>query len=149
MKPEFDQIYESVPADPPRSRLEPYRSLILRWRRQGRTYERIRELLRERCKVSVALSTLYDFIHKRSKPRTDDLESPALTELGSEGLALGPITASEPPTFPRPPAAETTQNRPSLQSLRNKPALTPKPTVLEEFHYDEDKPLTIDRTIKE
>ena len=36
------RIYESIPADEPRSRLELYRELILHWRRQGRSYRRIR-----------------------------------------------------------------------------------------------------------
>jgi hypothetical protein len=37
----LQEIYDRVPPDEPRSRLEPYKDLILKWRRQGRTYRRI------------------------------------------------------------------------------------------------------------
>jgi hypothetical protein len=49
--------------------LEPYQELILRWRRQGRTYRRIRELLAEKCDIKVADMTLHEFVQKRSRPR--------------------------------------------------------------------------------
>ena len=45
MNSELQRIFDSVPEDEPRSHLEPYRELILRWRRQGRSYRRIRQLL--------------------------------------------------------------------------------------------------------
>ena len=69
MKDELQQIFDSVPEDAPRSRLEPYRELILRWRRQGRTYRRICRLLNDRCKVKVAYGPLYRFVQRRSRPR--------------------------------------------------------------------------------
>jgi hypothetical protein len=79
VKEELQRIYDSVPEDEPRARLEPYRELILRWRRQGRTYHRIRELLATRCNLTVAYVTLYRFIKKCSRPRKPkpdlDLES--------------------------------------------------------------------------
>ena len=69
MDERLQKIFDSVPADEPRSRLEPYRELILRWRRQGRTYHRIRQLLAEQCDVKVAYVTLYRFIQRRSRPQ--------------------------------------------------------------------------------
>lgn len=75
MKPEFEMVYESTPEDAPRSRLEPYQELILRWRRQGRTYRRIQKLLVEKFAVQTSTTTLFKFVKSRSKPRkpkTDD-----------------------------------------------------------------------------
>src|SRR6266567_3052027 len=69
MKEELQRIFDSVPEDKPRSRLEPYQELILRWRRQGRTYRRICDLLAEKCDIKVADMTLHEFVQKRSRPR--------------------------------------------------------------------------------
>ena len=44
---ELLQLLENLPPDEPRSKLEPFRAYILRWRRQGRSYRRIQEILRE------------------------------------------------------------------------------------------------------
>ena len=72
MEQRLKQILDSVPLDEPRSRLEPYRELILHWRRQGRSYHRIRQLLSEHCDIKVAYVTLYRFVQRRSRPRRMD-----------------------------------------------------------------------------
>jgi hypothetical protein len=69
MNQKLQQIYDSVPEDQPRSRLEPYRELILRWRRQGRTYRRIQELLKDKCDLQISYLALYEFVQSRSRPR--------------------------------------------------------------------------------
>jgi hypothetical protein len=120
--------------------LAPYRELILRWRRQGRTYHRIRELLAQQFNVQVSYGVLYRFVKYRSKPR--QLEAEPEVEQAS-AVTSCPELAEQSAT------RMVHGDRPSLQSFRNKPALEPKPAVLVEFHYDEDKPLTIDRTIKD
>ena len=35
MKPELQLIFDTTPEDEPKSKLDPYRELILRWRRTG------------------------------------------------------------------------------------------------------------------
>jgi len=72
MNPELQQIYDRVPLDTPRSRLEPYRELVLAWRRQGRTYRRIVTLLDQECAVKVGYSALYDFVQRRSEQAAGD-----------------------------------------------------------------------------
>jgi hypothetical protein len=141
MKPELQLIFDTTPEDEPKSKLDPYRELILRWRRQGKTYRKICDLLLERCNLKMNSGSLFRYIKRRSKPRK-----------AFAGIDVDSLLKAEPPlAMPaaQPQASSTAQNRPSLQSFRNKPALEPKPAVLEEFHYDEDKPLTIDRTIKD
>jgi transposase len=59
------EIFDSVPPDEPRSCLEPYKALILRLHNRGRTYRRIQQILAEKCGVTVAYSTLYEFVHRR------------------------------------------------------------------------------------
>ena len=74
MTPEQFRDWANLPLDESRSRLEPYKDLILRWRRQGRGYTRIRELLAEKCSVTVSRQVLTRFIQKRAKPRKAQLD---------------------------------------------------------------------------
>jgi hypothetical protein len=71
---ELLQLLENLPPDEPRSKLEPFRAYILRWRRQGRSYRRIQEILREQCQVEVAYETLRKFVQRRQRPRTAEQE---------------------------------------------------------------------------
>ncbi len=67
MDPTLQAILDSLPPKVPRSRLEPYRELIREMRRRGRTYREIAQVLAERCEVTVAPSTVHDFVRVRSQ----------------------------------------------------------------------------------
>jgi hypothetical protein len=82
---ELLQLLENLPPDEPRSKLEPFRAIILRWRRQGRSYRRIQEILLEQCQLAVAYETLRRFVQRRERPRAALPEDEA------------PITPSAPP----------------------------------------------------
>jgi len=71
---ELQQVLDNLPADEPRSRLEPFQLFILRWRRERRSYERIRQILRDECQVKVSVSTLFKFVQRRSRPRKAEAE---------------------------------------------------------------------------
>jgi hypothetical protein len=136
MEDRLQKIFDSVPADEPRSRLEPYRELILRWRRQGRTYHRIRQLLIEQCDVKVAYVTLYRFIQRRSRPKTDP---PPEAQLA----IIMPVVADEksPLRSSRPSPEEIAAMREAARASNHKPVfMREEPPEL--FVYDPDKPLT-------
>ncbi len=147
MSAELQRIFESIPKDTPRSRLEPYRELILRWRRQGRTYRRIKTLLADRCSIQVSTTMLFKFVKSRSRPRKAEPEAkPQL-------IALDPT----PPDRIAPQQAvqqaiklspeEVARQRALIQALRNKPVVVPE--VRKRFVYDPDEPLILDRTTKD
>ncbi len=69
MNEDLLRIADSVPEDGPRSRLEPYREVILRWRRQGRSYRRICQLLGDKFGLKVGRTALHEFVRRRSRPR--------------------------------------------------------------------------------
>jgi hypothetical protein len=131
--PELQQVLDNLPADEPRSRLEPFRSFILRWRREGRSYRRIQEILADKCNVRVSSEGLRKFVRSRARPRQ-----------------VQPEIETEPPTMPpvKPPPPATPGKRLSaeeraaqvayIRSL-NKPELPeePKPP---RFTFDPDKP---------
>jgi hypothetical protein len=136
MEERLQKIFDSVPADDPRSRLEPYCELILRWRRQGRTYHRIRQLLAEQFDITVAYVTLYRFIQRRSRPKTD---SPPEAQLA----IIMPVVAEEksPLRSSRPSPEEIAAMREAARASNHKPVFTREESK-ELFVYDADKPLT-------
>jgi len=78
---------ENLPPAEPRSKLEPLRAYILRWRRQGRSYRRIQQILREHCQLNVAYETLRRFVLRRENPRSAEPEPLAATS---------PVSAAPP-----------------------------------------------------
>ena len=93
------QALANLPLDEPRSRLEPYREIILRWRRQGRTYRRIRELLAENWSVTVSRQVLTRFIQRRSRPRhikpEPEIEEPVISPTSFTHKTAQPSVAGQ------------------------------------------------------
>ena len=137
MNEELQQIFDSAPGDEPKSRLEPYRELVLRWRRQGRSYRRICQLLRDKCGVDITYLPLYEFVQRRSRPRKPRPE-PDVEQLQ--------IPASEPEPAVRQGKKLTAEERAAqvefIRSL-NQPTSEeqPKPG----WDFDVDKPRTIQK----
>jgi hypothetical protein len=136
---EIEEILQSIPPDEPRSRLEPYRELILRWRRQGRTYRRIRELLVEKFSINVTTPTLFRFVKRRARPRAEEPAAPEIQEPVSQVL-----TSPQPATpgkrlTPEERAAQVeyirSLNQPTLQEKPEKPR----------WNFDVDKPRTLQK----
>jgi hypothetical protein len=69
MEPAIENILESLPSKPPRSKLEPHREFIRELRRRGRTYREVARIFQERLGLSVAPSTLHSFIKVRARGR--------------------------------------------------------------------------------
>jgi len=141
--PELQQVLDTLPEDQPRSRLEPFRPFILRWRREGRSYERIRQILRDECKVTVAHATLFKFVKLRSRPRKPkhafEIE-PVVTQLMESPSAVVS-------TLARKPRMSIEERQAQADAIRaqfaNKPEPQPKAESKPLFEYDPDKPLTL------
>jgi hypothetical protein len=81
MNPELQQRLENVPEDESRSRLEPYRELILRWRRQRRSFRKIRAILADECKLIVSQQAIQKFVKLRTRPRKPTDAEPLAAEM--------------------------------------------------------------------
>jgi hypothetical protein len=125
---------ENLPPPEPRSKLEPLRELILAWRQQGRSYRRIQHLLREHCKVDVAYETLRRFVQRRERPDWPAVE----TETAPSPAA--PVSTASTDRY--------AEARERIRKLKAEPVPVREPVKLL-FDYEPDKPLTIDRTIKD
>ena len=72
--PELQQMLDNLPLNEPRSKLEPFRPFILRWRRDGRSYRRIREILATHCDVRVSHVAILKFVRKKARTRKPEPE---------------------------------------------------------------------------
>ncbi len=138
MKPEHQQVFDNSPEPDPRSKLDPYVELILRWRRQGKTYRWIMKLLRDSFSLSVSYCALYKFIKKRSRPRKLKPE----TDLEMERTTAAPTPAFAPAPLPgKLTPEERERQRAILKALREKSVVTTKED--DDFPlWDPNKPLT-------
>jgi hypothetical protein len=137
MNGDHQRVADSVLEDEPRSRLEPYREAILRWRRQGRSYRRICKLLGDKFDLKVGRTALHEFVWRRSRPRKvapePEIEQPTM-------LATEPAQALMPVT--KLTAEERAAQIEFIRSL-NQPTLEEQPK--QGWDFDLDKPRTIQK----
>ena len=99
MQKNLEAILDSLPAQPPRSRLDPYADLIEEMRRRNWTYRAIAQVLAEKCNLKVAPSNIHHFVRQRglrvaSKPdavRRVDGERQSASSGSRTGGRSGPI----------------------------------------------------------
>jgi hypothetical protein len=130
---EFQQVLDNLPSDEPRSKLEPFRRSILRWNREGRTYRSMQKLLRENCGVRASLSTLFHFVHTRSRPRQRETHTAALEPL----VTAPPVLAAHAPcasTSSTPTTDPYAEARERMRQLKEAPAPRKSEKL---FHYTE------------
>ena len=140
------QLLDQIPERPPRSKLEPHREVIRALRQKRRTYEEIAAFFREHLQLSVAPSTIHDFVKTRARqarqPSAQRLELPAA------------VPSPPPPTEPLP-APEATPFSSSREAGRERmravraqppPAASPEPP---RFQFDPNDPLTLQPPKKE
>ncbi len=135
MREDLQLIYDSVPPDEPRSRMEPYRELILRWRRQGRTYRKIQTLLAERCSVVVSTTSIFKFVKGRSRPNRESPDAEIEQTVIPPDAAAGSIPGKSPSAKERAAQVEFIRslNRPAPEDSQPKSG----------WNFDVDKPRTI------
>jgi hypothetical protein len=135
LSPEQQRIFDNTPEDESRSRLEPYRELILLWRRRGRSYRRICRSLQEQCGCSVAHSTLRRFVQRHYRPRKGQ------PEVQAEEPITTPAVPEQTAARPRLSLEERIAQRDAIRAAFNKPAV-PHEEPKKRFVFDPDKPIT-------
>jgi hypothetical protein len=137
---EIEVILNSIPADEPRSQLEPYRELILRLRRQGRSYRRIQELLEEKLGVKVAIMTIHQFVKRRSRPRNEERATTSPATVTPAEQPTGQSVASQ--TGRRYSPEEIAAMRAAASVENHKPSFPVEEDTRPVFRYDPNRPLT-------
>jgi hypothetical protein len=67
MDANHQEILDNLEEKEPRSRLAPFRDLILELRRRHRTYREILQILADHCQIRVSISTLHDFLNTQRR----------------------------------------------------------------------------------
>jgi hypothetical protein len=137
MDRKLEEILKTVPTATSKSRLEPFRELILRLRRDGHSYNAIRLILEERCDLHISNNALLVFIRRRQRTRTS---------VGPESPRPGPV-CREPIEREEQPKVARRWTQEEIEAMRAKarasahrPTTEPEPPPV--FHYDPNRPLT-------
>jgi len=137
MDPNISKLLDEIPERPPRSKLELHADVIAALRQKRRTYSEIAEFFREHLAITVAPSTIHDFVRVRRRRGKRNTASPDEPHTGKpRDEATPPVTHSS--------AADDDGQR-KIAALKSRtPAEPPQPV----FIYNENEPLTLRRKPK-
>ena len=128
MDPAISTLVEEISEKPPRSKLEPHAEVIAALRRKRRTYREIAHFFQEHLAITVAPSTIHDFVRvrrRRGKRNTDSSEQHAVP---SRQVTPASVVKND------------VQQRIAALKRRTPPD-QPQPL----FTYEEDEPLKLQR----
>lgn len=133
MDRKFEDILDTLPEKPPRSRLEPYRELIGELRKRGRTYRDIAGILAEKCQLRVSVSRIHDFA--RVPLRAKRKQASADTRISAAAVTLSTTDANAV----RQAGRSTDEARQRIAAVKLRPA--PGKVDPQQFRYDPGEPL--------
>ncbi len=133
MDEDFQDILDSLPEKPPRSRLEPYGRLIEELLRRGRTYREVARILAGKCQVRVSISTIHDFVRLRSRSKRNPPKRQRVSP-DSPAEAKGRSVEEQEMS----PVDEVHQR---INALKHRPA--PAESSPKQFDYDPNEPLRL------
>lgn len=79
-------ILKTLPEKPARSRLAPFKKLIMGLLARRRTYREIARIIAEKCGMKVSISTLHDFVRLRLGPKGKALSIRAAEQKQKSGF---------------------------------------------------------------
>jgi IS30 family transposase len=137
----WQDILDTLPQKPPRSRLEPYSELIDELRRRRRTYREIVSVLAEKCNLRASISTLHDFVRAKEK---EAKKAAKVFRTMRQARDENPGTVS-PPAGTRNvrddnPTDDEVRRR--IAALKQRVARTPADNT-KQFEYNPDEPLRL------
>jgi hypothetical protein len=80
MDPSISKLLDEIPEKPPRSKLELHADVIAALRQKRRTYSEIAEFFRDHLAITVAPSTIHDFVRVRRR-RENGTPSPVTSRI--------------------------------------------------------------------
>jgi hypothetical protein len=134
INPSISRLLDDIPEKPPRSKLELHADVIATVRRKRRTYREIAEFFREYLAITVAPSTIHDFVRVRRRR-------------GKRSVVFsGEQSSSEAKDVSSPPVPGISATEDDVQrriaALKSRtPAKQPQPL----FTYKEEEPLKFQR----
>jgi hypothetical protein len=128
MDPAISKLVEEIPEKPPRSKLEPHAETIATLRSKRRTYREIAHFFQEHLAITVAPSTIHDFVRVRRR----------------RGKRTADSNEEQPVPSRQVTAASATENavHQRMAALKRR---TPADEPQQLFTYEEDEPLKLQR----
>jgi IS30 family transposase len=123
---------DAIPERPPRSKLEPHAAVIRELRKKRRTYQEIATFFREHLQISVAPSTIHEFVKVRA--RQARLKKQNEAELPDTADSRSATASTE-----RSSSAEEAV-REQIRTVKQRAVATPESPV---FSFDPEQPLRI------
>lgn len=134
MEPDINKLLEEIPDKPPRSKLEAHADVITVLRRKRYTYREIAHFFQEHLAITVAPSTIHDFLRVRRR------RGKRSAVFGGDQPAKEATPVSRPPAINIPVTQGDVQKR--IAALKRRaPAEEPQPL----FTYEEEEPLKLRR----
>jgi hypothetical protein len=141
MDEKLRQLLDQMPERPPRSKLEPHAEVIRELRRKRRTYQEIAAFFKEHLQLSVAPSTLHDFVKTRARQARNRIAS------AMELPAPEPKEAvhKAAPATVLPPSQDAVRKQ--IQAVKTRSISSPKEPP--RFEFDPQQPLTLNPKTKD
>jgi len=149
MDPNFQAILNSLPTNPTRSRLEPYRELILEMRKRRRSYREIACVLQESCDLRVGTSTINDFVLtiNKSRPRQKSHMNNASLITKKDSLVLRSTYKDRKDIQGRISTYKASEGiARNIKEVKDQPPDNRKKKAV--FEYNPDEPLRLQRNQK-
>jgi hypothetical protein len=141
MDEKLRQLLDQMPERPPRSKLEPYAEVIRELRKKRRTYQEIAAFFKQHLQLSVAPSTLHDFVKTRARqarnrpPAAIELPAPEPKEAVHNEEAAAVLRPSKDAV------------RKQIQAVKNRFVASPQERP--RFEFDPQQPLTLNPKAKD
>jgi hypothetical protein len=131
MDPKIADLLNTIPDNPPRSKLEPHSDVIAALRKKRYTYRQISQFLSEHLQVNAAPSTIHDFLRVR-RSRARKLRTPVVERRPK----------AEPVTTPVPrPTQAVGDVKKRIAAFKNRSGKDGE--TKPRFVYDEAEPLQL------
>ena len=141
MNDNWQDILDTLPQKPPRSRLEPYSELIDELRRRRRTYREIVSVLAEKCNLRASISTLHDFVRAKEK-EAKKAAKVLRTMRQARDENPGTVSPSAGTRNVRDDNPTDDEVRRRIAALKQRVARTPADNT-KQFEYNPDEPLRL------
>jgi hypothetical protein len=131
----ISKLLDEIPEKPPRSKLEVHADVIATLRQKRRTYCEIAEFFREHLAITVAPSTIHDFVRVRRRRGKRNVVS------GNQPKMSMPKDVASPPVKGNSPNSEDVQRK--IAAMKRRTPVEPPALI---FDYDPDEPLKLRRS---
>ena len=143
MDEKLRHLLDQMPERAPRSKLEPHAEVIRELRKKRRTYQEIAAFFREHLQLSVAPSTIHDFVKTRARRQARE-RALTMPELPAHPE---PDTRTVPASMTVSASSSQNEARERMRALKAQPP--PAKQEPARFQFDPQEPLTLKSEQKE